>query len=104
MRIYILYSLRDGVHRQGFEERARRVETQLARSSHAVQSYNLSTITGCRAGAILSPYDYIEVLEVADGDAYASEGLRPEVQAFLREWESDVATYITLEGRTVAEI
>lgn len=101
--VFILYSLKEGVDAETFETRAREVEARLASRSRAINSYTLTRITKCMTDGDVSPYDYIEILEISDPEGYAAEGSKPDVSAFLREWERDVKSYLALGGDTVAE-
>jgi len=103
-RIFILYKLKDGVNRERFEQRARDVERPLAARSPAIERYVLT-----RLDAVLDPegagvpYDYVEAIDVTSLAEYRSGVGDPEIDAFIKEWEQDVAEYVLVHGEIVSQ-
>jgi hypothetical protein len=101
-RVFIFYKLNPGVERDAFEQRARDVEAKLAGGAPAVASYALTRLEGVLDSAEPAPYDYVESMEVTSLADYQGIGSDPDVEAFLRDWEDDVASYAIVHGVVVS--
>jgi hypothetical protein len=101
-RVFLFYRLKSGVEREAFEQRARDVEARLAGASPAISSYALTRLEGVLDSAEPVPYDYLESMEVTSLADYQAVGNDPDVAAFLRDWEEDVASYAIVHGVVVS--
>jgi hypothetical protein len=95
--------LKPGVDRARFEQRARDVERPLAARAPAIERYVLTRLDGVLdpEGAEL-PYDYVETIDVTSLEEYQSGVRDPEIDAFITEWEEDVAEYVLVHGDVVS--
>jgi len=101
-RVFLFYKLKPGIDREAFERRAREVEAGLAAQAGGIVSYALTRVEGVLGSDEPVPYDYIEAMEVTSLGEYQGIGADPAVQAFLRDWEEDVASYVTVHGSVVS--
>jgi hypothetical protein len=104
-RVFFLNKLREGVEPAAYEHWVRTVDYPFARSIPSIRSYVVTRLDGVLASAERAPYDFLEVLEVTDLDAYQAElsPERPEVQAFDEEWLSFVGETTAVFGEVVEE-
>ena len=56
---------------------------------------------GTLSGEGESPYDYLEVIEISDLEAYRALGSLPEFEQFLQEWSQYVAEAVMIHGETI---
>jgi REDY-like protein HapK len=102
-RVFIFYRLKPGVDQKKFEQRARDVEAPLAARSPAILRYVLTRLEDVLEGEAPAPFDYVEALDVTTLEEYRSGVTDAEVDAFIKEWEEDVAEYALVHGRIVSE-
>jgi REDY-like protein HapK len=100
-RVFFLNRLRDGADFDEYEAWIRRVDYPVARAQGAITSYTVTRIDGTLSGEGESPYDYLEVIEITDLDAYRALGDLPEFQQLLREWSGYVADAVLIHGEVI---
>jgi REDY-like protein HapK len=100
-RVFFLSKLREGVDRDEYEDWIRRVDYPVARAQGAIASYTVTRIEGTLSGEGESPYDYLEVIEITDLEAYRALGSLPEFEQLLREWSQYVAEAVMIHGEVV---
>jgi REDY-like protein HapK len=100
-RVFFLNRLREGADPDEYEEWIRRVDYPVARAQGAITGYTVTRIAGTLDGAGRSPYDYLEVIEITDLDAYRALGSLPEFEQLLEEWSEYVAEAVMIHGEVV---
>jgi hypothetical protein len=100
-RVFFLNRLHDDADPAEYEAWIRRVDYPVARGQEAIRSYTVTRIEGTLDGAGTSPYGYIEVIEIADLDAYRALGSKPEFEQLLREWSEYVAEAVMVHGEEI---
>jgi hypothetical protein len=100
-RVFFLNRLHDGVDPDEYEAWIRRVDYPVARSQDAITSYTVTRIAGTLSGEGESPYDYLEVIEISDLEAYRALGSLPEFEQLLQEWSQYVAEAMMIHGETI---
>jgi hypothetical protein len=100
-RVFFLNKLREGVDPQEYEDWIRRVDYPVARAQGAITAYTVTRIEGTLSGEGESPYDYLEVIEITDLDAYRALGELPEFQQLLQEWSQYVAEAEMIHGEVI---
>ena len=66
-----------------------------------ITSYTVTRVDGTLSGEGESPYDYLEVIEIADLEAYRALGQQPEFEQLLREWSEYVADAVMVHGEEI---
>jgi hypothetical protein len=61
----------------------------------------VTRIEGTLSGEGESPYDYLEVIEIEELDAYRALGQKPEFEQLLREWSEYVAEAVMIHGEEI---
>ena len=99
--VFFLNRLHDGADPAEYEEWIRRVDYPIARAQGAITSYTVARIEGTLSGEGKSPYDYLEVIEVSDLEAYRALGDLPEFEQLLQEWSQYVAEAVMIHGQVI---
>jgi hypothetical protein len=100
-RVFFLNRLHEGADRDEYEAWIRRVDYPIARAQGAITSYTVTRIDGTLTGEGASPYDYLEVIEITDLDAYRALGDLPEFKQLLQEWSQYVAEAEMIHGDVI---
>jgi hypothetical protein len=100
-RVFFLNRLRESADRTEYEAWIRRVDYPVARAQDAIRSYTVTRIDGTLTGEGESPYDYLEVIEISDLDAYRALGDLPEFRQLLEEWSGYVADAVLVHGEVI---
>ena len=100
-RVFFLNRLHDGADPDEYEAWIRRVDYPVARAQGAITSYTVTRIEGTLSGEDESPYDYLEVIEISDLEAYRALGDLPEFQQLLQEWSQYVAEAVMIHGEVI---
>jgi hypothetical protein len=101
-RVFFLNTLRDGVDPAGYEEWIRRVDYPVARRQESIQRYDVTRLEGMVGGEGAPPYQYLEVIDITDIDAYRSgmDG-NPEFEQLLADWSKFVGESIAVYGENI---
>jgi len=100
-RVFFLNRLHEDADRNEYEAWIRRVDYPVARAQGAITSYTVTRIDGTLSGEGASPYDYLEVIEITDLDAYRALGELPEFKQLLQEWSQYVAEAEMIHGDVI---
>jgi len=100
-RVFFLNRLREGVDPADYEDWIRRVDYPVARAQKPIEDYTVTRLEGTLSGEGESPYDYLEVIEVIDLDAYRALGSLPEFERLLEEWSQYVADAVMIHGEVI---
>jgi hypothetical protein len=101
LRVFFLNRLHEGADREEYEAWIRRVDYPVARAQGAITSYTVTRVGGTLSGEGDSPYDYLEVIEITDLEAYRALGSLPEFEELLREWSQYVAEAVMIHGEVI---
>ena len=99
-RVFFLNRLHEHTDPAEYEAWIRRIDYPVARAQEAIRSYTVTRIEGTLDGGE-SPYDYLEVIEITDLDAYRALGRKPEFEQLLREWSAFVAEAVIVHGEEI---
>jgi hypothetical protein len=102
-RVFFLNKLREGVTPSEYERWVREVDYPFARSIPSIDSYVVARLDATLDGDGSTPYDFIEVVEVTDLDAYKADLStdRPEIQAFDEDWLKYVGEAVAVIGQVI---
>lgn len=81
MRLIVLLKLKPGADRAQYEAWVRDTDIPGVRRLGSVGGYTVHKATGVLGSDAPAPYDYVEVLDVADPAAFGADVATPEVQA-----------------------
>jgi REDY-like protein HapK len=100
-RVFFLNRLHHDADPEEYEAWVRRVDYPVARAQGAITSYTVTRIEGTLSGEGRSPYDYLEVIEITDLEAYRALGSLPEFEELLAEWSRYVAEAVMIHGEVI---
>ena len=100
-RVFFLNRLHEHADHEEYEAWIRRVDYPIARAQDVISSYTVTRIDGTLSGEGESPYDYLEVIEITDLEAYRALGQKPEFEQLLREWSEFVAEAVMVRGQVI---
>jgi hypothetical protein len=102
-RVFFLNRLREGADPASYERFVREVDYPFAHSLPTIRSYVVTRLDGLFDGGA-APYDYLEVVEITDLDAYRASldpAASPEVRRFVDQWSSFVAESLVVFGEVI---
>lgn len=100
-RVIFLNRLHDGVTPADYEQWVRDVDYPFARGLESVRDYRVIRLHGTLDGD-RPPYDYVEVVEITDVEAYQAETSGgAAMAAFVRDWSSFVGNSIAVFGEEI---
>ena len=102
-RVFFINKLREGVDPAAYERFVREVDYPFARGLPTIQSYVVTRLDGLYEGGE-APYDYLEVVEITELDAYRKSldpGSSPEVKEFFEQWSSFVGESLVVYGGVI---
>jgi hypothetical protein len=86
-RIIVLLKLRAGISKADYEQWARTVDLPTVNRLGSVRSFEVFEAIGLLGGDAPAPYDYIEVLDVADMAAFGTEVASETMRAVAAEFQ-----------------
>jgi hypothetical protein len=102
-RAFFLNRLREGVDPGDYERFVREVDYPFARALPTIQSYVVTRLDGLLQGEGEPPYQYLEVVEITDVDAYRAslDPAKPEIKEFFDQWSSFVGDSLMVYGEVI---
>lgn len=73
MRIFVLFNLKQGVDVSAYEEWATSTDIPIVNALDSIGSFRVHATTGLLGGEGSVPYQYVEVIDVADMDAFGTD-------------------------------
>lgn len=103
MRIIALFNLKAGVDTECYEAWARETDMPNVRRLGSVKGFEVLRVTGRLGGGSAPPYAYVEIIDVADMEAFGAEVAGAVMQKVAAEFQkmTDV-TFLTTEPLTDA--
>lgn len=97
MRIVVLFNLKDGAVREDYEAWARSRDIPTVNALGSVDSFRVHQMTGLMMGDGKPPFDYIEIIDVADPDGFGPDISTEKMQAISAEFQqfADSPLFIT---------
>jgi hypothetical protein len=97
MRIVVLFNLRPGVTPEAYEAWAVANDLPTVRGLGSVAGFRVHALTGLLFGEGKPPYQYIEVIDVADMAKFGADVASPAVQAGAARFQelADAPLFLT---------
>lgn len=97
LRIIVLFNLRDGVDPAIYEAWAAAIDAPAVRRLPSVAGFGVHALTGLLTGQGTPPFQYVEVLDVADMDRLGPDISTPKMQAISAQFQefADNPMFIT---------
>jgi hypothetical protein len=101
-RVFFLNNLKPGVEPADYEEWIRTRDYPIARKQEAISTYVVTRVTGPLSDGEVSPYQYLEVIEITDIEAYrAGMDGDPEFDQLMQEWSQYVGESVAVYGEVI---
>lgn len=99
MRIICLFNLKPGVDPATYEAWARQGDIPAVNALGSVTSFTVHKATGVFGSDAVSPYAYLEVIDVGTLDAFVADVTTPEFQALAAPFRdfADAPVFILTE-------
>ncbi len=105
MRIIVLFNLKPGADPAAYEAWAKARDLPGVRALPSIDDFNIYRATGLVGSTEKSPFDYIEVIDIADMQGFwtdiATEA-STQVAAEFRDWLGAPPLFITTEALSLA--
>lgn len=88
MRIIVLFDLRPGTDAAAYEDWARSRDIPTVRALPSISGFEVSACTGLLTGEGTPPFQYVEVIDVADMDAFGQDVASARMQAIAAEFRA----------------
>ncbi len=100
MRIIVLFNLKPGADRSAYENWARSTDIPGVRALGSIKDFQVYRTTGLLGTEDRPPYEYIEVIDVADMEAFGRDVSSDAVQKVAAEFRNfaDNTLFITTEA------
>lgn len=90
-RIIVLFNLQDGKSKADYEEWARTKDIPGVNGLGSVDGFDVFRAESLLFSEDSSPYEYIEILDINDMDAFGAEASQPHMQEIAAEFQSEIA-------------
>lgn len=104
MRILVLFNLKPGVVAADYEHWAKTRDMPGVRALMSVNDFRVFGVTGIFGSDDKPPYQYAEIIDVADMDGFLKDIGQPLMQAIAGEFQqwADAPVFLTTEELVVA--
>ena len=102
MRIIVLFNLRPGVDPATYEAWARTSDSPTVRGLPSIADFRVHALTGLLMGSGAAPYEYIEVIDVADPDQFSRDIATPAMQVIAAAFQQFADDPLFITTREVA--
>lgn len=86
MKIVVLFNLKPGADVSAYEAWARSVDVPTVRSLPSVGDFNVYRTVGLFGSGELAPYQYVEIIEARDEEAFATDAAGEKVSALAEQF------------------
>ncbi len=86
-RIIVLLNLKEGKNKADYEAWARKTDLATVNALGSVAEFTVYAATGLLGSDARPPYDYIEIIDVADMDAFGRDVATPTMQMVAAEFQ-----------------
>ena len=90
-RIIVLFNLQDGKSAEDYEEWARTKDIPGVNGLGSVDGFEVFRSEGLLFSDSTPPYQYIEILDINDMDAFGEDASTPDMQAIAGEFQNEIA-------------
>lgn len=102
MRVYVLFNLRDGVDPATYEAWACTTDAPKVRGLASIAEFRVHALTGLLMSEGKPPYQYIEVIDVADPQVFGQEVATASMQEISKQFQLFADNPLFLTTREVA--
>lgn len=98
MRLIALFNLKPGISVESYEQWARTVDLPIVNGLSSIERFEVFRATGQLGSDAPAPYDYVEIIDVADMEQFGKDAATDAMQAVAAAFQdmADV-TFLTTE-------
>ena len=97
MRLIVLFSLKAGVNHEDYQAWALSRDLPTVRALPSIAGFDVFRATGVLGGGV-APYDYVEIIDIADADMFGQDVATEKMQEIAAEFSGMAeATFLTTE-------
>lgn len=100
-RIIVLFNLKPSADRSAYERWARTVDMPQVRSLGSIDSFTVHAAQGLLGTQAKSPYEYVEVIDVADMDQFGRDIAAETMQRVSAEFQTFADNPVFIVTRTL---
>ena len=98
MRIFVLFNLKPNVDVKAYEDWAASTDIPIVNGLASIESFRVHAATGLLGADGAAPYQYVEVIDVADMDAFGKDVASETMQKIAAQFgQLTDAIFITTE-------
>lgn len=99
MRIVVLFNLRDGVDEAAYQAWARTTDIPVVNGLASIAGFTVHKVTGQLGSDARPPYQYVEVIDIADMDQFGKDVASERMQAISAEFQrfADNPVFLTTQ-------
>lgn len=101
MRVVVLFNLRPGVDPAAYEAWAASTDAPTVRGLPSIAGFRVHALTGLLFGEGTPPFQYVEVIDIADMDRFGPDVSTPEMQAIAAQFQAFADNPMFLTTREV---
>jgi hypothetical protein len=102
MRILVLFNLRPGVDPKVYESWARGTDSPTVRGLPSISGFTVHRLTGLLMGQGEPPFQYAEVIDVADMDQFGRDITTPAMQVIAGAFQSFADNPLFITTKSIA--
>ena len=102
MRIIVLFNLRPGVDPAVYEDWARSSYSPTVKALPSISDFSVHALTGLLGAPAQPPFQYVEVIDVADPDRFGQDIAMPAMQVIAAAFQRFADNPLFITTREVA--
>lgn len=102
MRIVVLFNLRDGVDEAAYQAWAKATDIPVVNGLASIGAFSVHRVTGMLGSDARPPYQYIEVIDVADMDQFGQDVATETMKRVSAEFQTFADNPIFLTTQDLA--
>ena len=102
MRIVALFNLKSGITPERYETWARETDIPTVRALGSIKGFDVRRVTGLLGAETRAPYAYVEIIDVADMEAFGRDVAGEAMQRIAAEFQA-IAEVVFLTTEPLAE-
>ena len=87
-RIFVLFNLKPGIEKSAYEAWALSTDVPIVRDLPSIGGFDVFELTGLMGSTDKPPFDYIEVVDIADMDQFGRDVAQETMQRVAAEFRS----------------
>ncbi len=104
MRIFVLFNLKPGVDAEAYEDWAKRTDIPIVNDLASIGSFRVHAATGLLGSDDKAPYQYVEVIDVADMERFGADVASETMQRVSAEFQTFADNPLFVTTRELGDV